>query len=309
MITTVTLNPMLDKTVRMESLRRGSIHRANSMSMVAGGKGINVSRQLKTLRTETLATGFLGGSTGQMVRAAMDHDRIPHDFVETGILTREGVTYLEADGTSTAVFEPATKPTVESVHALSKKVDDLAKRSTWIVCSGSSPGGEADDVFYEGILSAHRANCHSILDSYGNAFDLALKGVPTIVKTNKTEFEGSTGVTLRREADMRLALRKLVQAGVHHAILTDGPRPVYVGSKEGEWKVTPPEIAPVNPVGSGDAMVAGLIFGLVQNWVFERCLRFGVAAGVANALVWEVACASYETILDIDSKLIVQKLV
>lgn len=308
MITTVTLNPMLDKTVRVESLRRGIIHRATAMSMVAGGKGINVSRQLRTLGAETLATGFLGGWTGQMIRAVMDKDMIRHDFVETGILTREGVTYLEADGTSTAVFEPSTKPPIESVHLLSRKLNDLAKESEWIVCSGSSPGGEADDVFYEGILSAHRAECRSVLDSYGNAFALALKGVPTIVKTNRTEFEESHGVTLRNERDMRRALEKLIQTGVHHAILTDGPRPVYAASKEGEWKITPLEIRSTNPVGSGDAMVAGLIFGHAQNWAFERCLRFGVAAGVANALVWEVACSSYESILDIDSKLGVQKL-
>ncbi|MEX1139520.1 MAG: 1-phosphofructokinase family hexose kinase [Bacteroidota bacterium] len=308
MITTVTLNPMLDKTIRVEAFQRGSIHRGTSLTMVAGGKGINVSRQLGALGVEILATGFLGGWTGQVIRALMDQERVRHDFVETGMLTREGVTYLEADGTSTAVFEPAQRPSVESVHGLSRKLDALAKESEWVVCSGSSPGGEADDVFYEGVLSAHKAGCRSVLDSYGKAFTLALKGIPTMVKTNKAEFAQSSRTELHNESDTRRELGKLIQAGVHYAIFTDGARPVYAASKDGEWKVSPPEIRSINPVGSGDAMLAGMIFGFVKNWDFERCLRFGVAAGVANALIWEVASSSHEAILNVEPNLSVQSL-
>ena len=39
MILTVTLNPMLDKTVEVENLTRGRIHRATHVGMVVGGRG------------------------------------------------------------------------------------------------------------------------------------------------------------------------------------------------------------------------------------------------------------------------------
>ncbi|MEX2117891.1 MAG: 1-phosphofructokinase family hexose kinase [Bacteroidota bacterium] len=308
MITTVTLNPMVDKTVHVEALTRGSIQRAASMTMVAGGKGINVSRQLRALGAETIASGFLGGVTGKMIRALMDQEGIRHDFVETEMLTREGVTYLETDGTATAVFEPAQKPPVDCVHALSKKINALAQESEWIVCSGSSPGGEADDVFYEAILSAHKAACRSVLDSYGAALTLAVKGLPTLLKTNKAEFEQSHRLVLRNENDIRRELGKLIDIGVRYSILTDGPGPVYSASKEGEWKITPPGVRPINPVGSGDAMVAGMLYGFTKAWDFERCLRFGVAAGAANARVWQVAGSSYEEIIKDEMNVRVQKL-
>ena len=308
MITTVTLNPMLDKTVRLGALRRGSIHRAESMTMVAGGKGINVSRQLKLLGEEALATGFLGGTTGNMVRELMDREGLRHDFVETGVPTREGVTYLESDGKATAVFEPSLKPPVESVHALSRKIDALARKSDWIVCSGSSPGGEADDVFYEAVLSAHRAGCRSALDSYGVSLTLGLKGLPTIVKMNKTEFEQSFWIELKNEADIRRELAKLVSAGAEFCMITDGSRPVYAASKTDEWKITPPAVLPVNAVGSGDAMMAGVLYGFNQGWEFERCIRFGAAAGIANALVWDVAIASIQQIMKEEQNIRVEKL-
>lgn len=87
MITTVTLNPMVDKTVRLDSLKRGTIHRGTQMSMVAGGKGINVSRQLARLGIKTVATGFLGGGTGAIVQKLLGEEGIDHDFVMTDIPT------------------------------------------------------------------------------------------------------------------------------------------------------------------------------------------------------------------------------
>src|SRR5512146_877795 len=134
MILTVTLNPMLDKTVRIGRLERGHIHRAERMGMVPGGKGINVSRQLKHLGIRTLATGFLGGEVGTIVAGLLKEEGIEHDFVFTESLTREGVTYLEPDGTWAAVFEPSLRIDVRYVHELSAKIGSLAPKSTWVVC-------------------------------------------------------------------------------------------------------------------------------------------------------------------------------
>ena len=58
---------MLDKTIHVDRLERGTIQRALKMEMVAGGKGINVSRQLNRLGIKTVATGFLGGEVGSIV--------------------------------------------------------------------------------------------------------------------------------------------------------------------------------------------------------------------------------------------------
>ncbi len=80
MITTVTLNPMLDKTVYVDTLERGRVHRATRLESVAGGKGINVSRQLKQLGLQTVATGFLGGEIGSIVQQLLRQEGIEHDF-------------------------------------------------------------------------------------------------------------------------------------------------------------------------------------------------------------------------------------
>ncbi len=299
---------MLDKTVNIDCLERGAIHRATSMQMVAGGKGINVSRQLKCLGIHTVATGLLGGEIGTIVSRLLTSEGVDHDFVLTGAMTREGMTYREPGGAWTALFEPPARIDVESVHKLSKKIDYLASKSTWLVCGGSSPGNEADDVYYEAVLSAHRHGITSVLDSYGYSLELGLKAQPTMVKPTRREFEVTFGQSLKSDHDYVEAINTLLKGGARYCIISNGANPFYAGIQGHYWKVVPPAVLPLNPTGSGDAMVGGILYGFHQGWKFERCLAFGAAAGAANARKWEVANSSLEEIATLESDVKLQRL-
>jgi len=308
MITTITLNPMLDKTVTVESLERGKIHRASKVEMIPGGKGINVSRQLKCFGLKTVATGFLGGEIGSIVTRLLSKEGIDSDFVLTDSMTREGVTYRENGGISTAVFEPLKRIDVKFVHALNEKIQQLAPRSAWLVCSGSSPGSEADDLFYEAIVIGHRAGILSVLDSYGQAFELALRAVPALVKPNRHEFEITFGREVRGDADFLEGLDLLLSNGIQYCIMTDGARPCYAAVRGHYWKAIPPRVDTVDPTGSGDAMIAGILYGFSQGWKFERCFTFGVAAGAANARTWSIANSSLQEVADLEPQVVIQRL-
>ena len=65
MIITVTMNPAIDKTVTIDRLCPGGLNRIKEVEYDAGGKGINVSKTIKALGGESIATGFLGGNTGK----------------------------------------------------------------------------------------------------------------------------------------------------------------------------------------------------------------------------------------------------
>jgi 1-phosphofructokinase family hexose kinase len=308
MVTTITLNPMLDKTVGIDRLQRGAIHRSSEMKMVAGGKGINVSRQLRLLGIKTTATGFLGGEIGSIISRLLTAETIEHDFVTTNAMTREGLTLRESDGVWTAVFEPSLPIDAESVHKLNRKIDFLASKSAWLVCGGSSPANVVDDVYYEAILSAHRHGITSVLDSYGYAFELGLKAQPTLVKPARHEFEMTFGQALKTETDYINAINFLLKSGARYCVISDGANPFYGGIQGHYWKVMPPPVKLVNSTGSGDAMVASILYGFHQGWKFERCLAFGAAAGAANARKWDVANSSREEIASLESYVVMQRL-
>ena len=300
MITTVTLNPMLDKTVHVSALNRGKVHRALKVDVVVGGKGVNVSRQLRRLGGSTLATGFVGGDVGVTIERLLEQEGLPHRFVRVKGLTREGVTYLELDGTWTAVFEPPHQVTAAECGELLDLCRSLERQTSWFVCSGSSPCQPSDGVFAELVGHARVAGIKTALDSYGQAFALAVGATPTLVKLNREEFEQTFARTLTGEQDICDALCGLLARGINYAILTDGARPLYVAHGREVWKVVPPEIRSVNPTGSGDSMTAGMLFGLVQHWEFDRILRFGTAAGASNAGMWQVADSSMEEITQME---------
>src|SRR4051794_27099481 len=96
MIITVTLNAAIDKTLAVPNFRLGRRHRAVEQTAMAGGKGVNVARALKTLGMPVIATGVAGGPTGTRIIEQLTDEAILNDFVRI----------REESRTSTAVVDP-----------------------------------------------------------------------------------------------------------------------------------------------------------------------------------------------------------
>src|SRR5215207_10580466 len=103
MIVTVTLNAAVDRTLTVPNFQRGQRHRASSGLALAGGKGINVARALKTLRVPVVATGLVGGLTGTRIVEELTAESILNDFVRIADESR----------TSTAVVDPTANTYTE----------------------------------------------------------------------------------------------------------------------------------------------------------------------------------------------------
>ena len=81
MIYTVTCNPALDYIINLDHLTPGAIHRAGGQTVSCGGKGINVSRMLRTLGVQSVALGFVAGFTGKAMEEELVRLGIRSDFV------------------------------------------------------------------------------------------------------------------------------------------------------------------------------------------------------------------------------------
>ena len=101
MITTVTFNPAVDKTAQVQTLVMGGLNRLQNVRQDAGGKGINVSKTLKAVGVDSLATGFLAGNAGDFIRQRLQDLEIAHDFVEVQGNTRTNLKVLDAAMTLT----------------------------------------------------------------------------------------------------------------------------------------------------------------------------------------------------------------
>jgi fructose-1-phosphate kinase PfkB-like protein len=69
--------------------------------------------------------------------------------------------------------------------------------------------------------------------------------------------------------------------------VTDGSNPVLILHRGTRFRAIPPKITPVNPIGSGDCLLAGLVDGWLAGRAPEPLIRHAIGCAVANALVWD----------------------
>lgn len=284
MILSVTPNPMLDKTLWLSRLQIGKTHRAQRLEEIAGGKGINVSRALCHLGENTLATGFLGGYTGAVIRQILDAEKIPHDFVEIAATTRIGFTLVETEPAQrTAVFEPGHRLQAHEVAELIARVRDVLPQCRALALCGSMPCEGFDFLYADLIRAARQANVPVFLDSYHAPLLEGLTAGPNFLKPNREEVLHTLGFDVRQTADLQKAMARLVQTGPQYVFITDGEQPVHVFANGRQYIATPPSITYVNALGSGDTMVAAFLYGWLRAMPEEELIRFALAAGAVNA--------------------------
>ncbi len=91
----------------------------------------------------------------------------------------------------------------------------------------------------------------------------------------------SAGLTRLKLGDVDVVQHAYALHQISHGIVitTNGPHPVHVIDQEGEefW-VHPLKVPVIDATGAGDSLKSGVIFGLVQGWTLEECVKWGVAA-------------------------------
>src|SRR5436190_393692 len=166
MIVTVTLNAAIDRSLTVPNFQRGQRHRASAGVTLAGGKGINVARALKTLGVPVVATGLVGGATGTRIVEELTHEAILNDFVHIDGESRTSTAVVDpTGGTYTEINEwgPAVKP--EELEMLLEKIRYLTQDAEVVVFAGSLPR-DVDDAFYaETVRDLSRRHVPCVLDT------------------------------------------------------------------------------------------------------------------------------------------------
>jgi 1-phosphofructokinase/tagatose 6-phosphate kinase len=288
MIVTVTLNAAIDRTLTVPNFQRGQRHRASAGITLAGGKGINVARALKTLGVPVVATGLVGGATGARVIEQLTADAILNDFVHIEGESRTSTAVVDpTGGTYTEINEwgPAVKP--EELDLLLEKLRYLTQDAECVVFAGSLPR-DVDDGFYaEATRELSKRHILSVLDTEGEPLRLGVEAEPFLVSPNQAEAEGLVGQEFHDDEDFRLALDAIAEMGARNVLITAERGALALLREDREshrYRVDAPRVDPVSAVGSGDVLVAGFLAARHAGRSSEDALRAAVAAGAASTL-------------------------
>lgn len=286
MILTVTLNAAIDRTVAVPNFRLGRRHRAVEGRTLAGGKGINIARAISLLGRPVIATGLIGGPTGNRVKEQLVEESVLTDFTRIGDESRTNLAVIDpTSGEQTEINERGPEVTGPEIEEFVKRLDYLAAGTRLCVLAGSIPRG-VDQSIYARLVRALRARgLVVVLDSDGEPMLEGLRAGPTVVSPNVTEAEELVGREFDGSEDMAYGVLELIELGAEEAIITrpDGcMASVRVGSEHKIYEVTTDPLDVVASVGSGDALLAGYVAARYEGASASESLAYGVACGAES---------------------------
>ncbi|MCO4455640.1 1-phosphofructokinase [Staphylococcus aureus] len=286
MIYTVTFNPSIDYVIFTNDFKIDGLNRATATYKFAGGKGINVSRVLKTLDVESTALGFAGGFPGKFIADTLNNSAIQSNFIEVDEDTRINVKLKT--GQETEINAPGPHITSAQFEQLLQQIKNTTSEDIVIV-AGSVPSSIPSDAYAQIAQITAQTGAKLVVDAEKELAESVLSYHPQFIKPNKDELEVMFNTTVNSDEDVIKYGRLLVDKGAQSVIVSlGGDGAIYI-DKEISIKAVNPQGKVVNTVGSGDSTVAGMVAGIASGLTIEKAFQQAVACGTATAFDEDLA--------------------
>jgi tagatose 6-phosphate kinase len=277
--------PAAQRVMVFRNLALDAVNRATKTLDGAAGKSVNVAKVLNALGERPIATGFIGGDRGSLIEATLSDRGIETEFIRGGTETRQCITVIdESADTHTELVQESEMVSKDRYRQLMEIVRKWATRCRAMVMSGTLTPCAPVNFYRRCTQLAVECDVLSVVDAQGPALVEALKAGPGVVKPNRPELATTVGRELANERDVKNAMRELRERGAQRVVVTAGGEPALAFDGEQFWRIHAPKITAVNPIGSGDAFTAGLVWRLLCGDDLGEACRWASAAGAANAL-------------------------
>ncbi len=285
MIVTVTPNPVLDRTLTVSRIVLNEMSRALRTREDWGGKGFNVARALRALGTPSVVMGFVGGATGDKVASGLQSLGISTDLTPISGETRTNFVITDAVGEQyIKVNEAGPRVEGQEVSALVERAAARAQPGDYWALCGSLPPGVPSDIYARLIDRIQSCGARALLDASGEPFRLGLEAKPFMIKPNVLEAGAYLERPIENPTAMADAVDGFLELGIEVVALSLGADGLMLASREVHVWARPPSVRARNPVGAGDALVAGLLWALSAELSLRDVARWGVASGTAAAM-------------------------
>lgn len=299
MIVTVTVNAALDRTLTVPVFNIGYRHRSSDVLTLAGGKGINVARALKTLDVPVVATGLAGGRTGTRIIEELTSEAILNDFVRIAAESRTSTAVVDPTaGTYTEINEWGPEVTPVELDTLLEKLHYLVRGADFVVLAGSLPRKVPTSFYADATRDLMRRDVRVVLDSEGEPLRLGVESGPFLVSPNQREAEQLVGQELEDDGDFLMALDAIAEMGARNVLITldNGCFALLrFGRKTVRLRALAPRVEAVSAVGAGDVLLAQFLAAVGDEQAPEEAVRLAVAAGTAS--VREIGAGRFDPAL------------
>lgn len=285
MITTVTLNPAIDREYFVEEnkpKKHQYIYSKQNIKVTPGGKGLLSAIDLKQMGySDVQNIGFIGGSQGRFFEQMVQDYRITTNYIHTTNEMRNNIKIIGKSPVSHTYYNDYTfKVTKNDVEALIKRFKSGITDSDLILIAGSIPKGVDLEIYRKLISICHVQGKEVFLQASGEALNLALKEKPKFISPYFKHTDKILGEKLEEEGDYFRLGRRLVQEGAQYVTLPFHCKRILF-TQDKTYLLSPENFCLKNWVGASDAYNAGFFDYIYQTgFDFVEANRHGGAAAL-----------------------------
>ena len=297
-ITTLTLNPALDKSAQVDQFVPEQKLKCHSIQYQAGGGGVNISRVLHTLQVKNKCIFTSGGDTGLYLKNLLVKENIDLKTIAVNSWTRENLSIVDTKTELQYRFGmPGNDLNTSDIELIKTELTNEVKDNSILVLSGSLSEKTPSNLYATLLKMLAGKNVKVVIDTSGQALIETLKENVYLVKPNQRELAQLAGkefLSKNEQEDFAMELINSKKAKL--VVVSMGARGAFLASSEGIFYKSAPSVKVRSTIGAGDSMVAGMVYAIQQGLSSEEILKWGVVCGVATTMTEGTNLASQENI-------------
>lgn len=274
-IYTLTLNPAFDLHYTIENFKPYSENYVDESLTQSAGKGINISRALRSEGVDNTAFVIVGGNDFDSYSKNLDIDC--KYFVTEGDV-RKNITVHTKGMPETRISLDDFVVKKEIFNDFKKALCHVCDEDTIVTFTGRLPKGIDKQDAKDMLVNIKKTGAKIVCDCNSFNLDDLEEIKPWLIKPNEAEIKELY------DGDIMTAGEKLHNSGIDNVMISLGSEGVVCFCNQGFFKVIPPKIEVVSTIGAGDSTIAGFVTAYTKGWNVEDCVKYGVATGTAACL-------------------------
>lgn len=273
-------NPSIDKYVWVNDIQTRKVNRVIKEKSFAGGKGIHVAMGIHELGEEVSILGFWGETNGKWIKDLCENTGIKCFGPEIKGWNRTCLTF-KSDGKYNETEILGNGPYIKEKEYMSFVTDykRLMNESDYVEMSGSWPESFNSADYSVFLELAKKKNKITFVDCSGDLLQSALDFYPDTIHISYQE-----GQSFYREKDSIEQITGKLLKNCRQAVVTNGKKGLNMHVNNELIHALARVENVISEVGSGDSLVAGLVFARVKSYSVEDTARLAAACGAANCI-------------------------
>lgn len=304
----VTMNPSVDVTLWLDGLDFDATNRVVDETREMGGKGINVSRVIRSFGLPNLCMAVCGEENSAEFAAYLEQAGMRYELLKVEGAVRENLTLRHGEKT-VKLNRKGPFVSVMMIGALMAMIESHIHPGDIVTFGGSLPENVSVTDYAELIMAVKQAGARVVIDSDLFTLEDYRRIGPWLIKPNIHELRHIVPLADETPQTVMAAAEQLYAAGVENVLVSLGAEGLLCVNGEGVTRAVPPAVEAYSTVGAGDSALAGYIIGEIKGYSLEQRVRLAAACGTACVRQEATILATPTTVEDLLNQVQVDTLV